>query len=813
MPALNSPDIERFTLSNGLNVVLCHAPRLKRCAASLRVAAGSHDVSRAWPGLAHFLEHLFFLGTERFAGDQNLMSFVQRHGGQINASTRERTTDFFFELPAAVFADGVERLCDMLAHPRMTMTDQLREREVLHAEFIAWSRDAEARHQLRVLAPINPQHPLKGFHAGNRYSLAVPNPAFQQALRDFYARFYRAGQITLCLSAPLPLSELKTLAQGYGALFTAGKIVTRQTPPPLVPSHTCLIDPDCGRQPGGAPFADEEHRLHLLFACEGLPDEAAQAVAFLCHWMNAPQPGGLVAELRDRGLVESLTAAPLYQFGDQLLFDIECKGSFPEANNPLASTRETITRLIFEWLAFFKMHWPGLVDEYQRVVQRRLQTCGALELAHHYSRDGSVQLDNTALQALLAQLTREPLAPAVPMPDAIRQPIDWQLPPPNPFLRTDQSGLDTGIADDTQTNALVFRRAQFGNGDDAAIYLRWRLPCAQSKCWRVLDAGLKEVTDNARQAGVNLSFSAYGAYWQLKLTGLHAPMASIVEHALRRLHTIDDRLLARYAGPDNDPPLMPIRQLLKLLPDRVLGGRDEAGSDDPHAVWSTARWSALTLDLPPASEARVRAALSAMPGSPDTQASPVATLAPGKHWRHEASDASEDAVLVFCPVAGASIQQEAAWRMLAHLAQAPFYQRLRVELQLGYAVFSGLRQIVGRTGLLFGVQSPVCGAADLVRHIETFIEQLPALIGAANLAEQQRALTAQFDPASLPNDQLAELHWQAHLAGHRADYLETLRETLANLETHLLLEAARQLSAAAAGWLVVANRPYSLVDS
>lgn len=51
---------EQLTLANGLRVVLCHAARLKRSAASLRVAVGSHDAPAAWPGLAHFLEHLFF---------------------------------------------------------------------------------------------------------------------------------------------------------------------------------------------------------------------------------------------------------------------------------------------------------------------------------------------------------------------------------------------------------------------------------------------------------------------------------------------------------------------------------------------------------------------------------------------------------------------------------------------------------------------------------------------------------------------------------------------------------------------------------
>ena len=174
MPAADSLATQNLKLPNGLTVSLCQAPRLKRCAAALRVAAGSHDVPQEWPGLAHFLEHLFFLGTDRFPGGEKLMAFVQRHGGQINASTRERTTDFFFELPQAVFADGLERFCEMLTHPRMALEDQLREREVLHAEFIAWSQDDAAQYQMKLLASVSPEHPLRWFHAGNRYSLAVP---------------------------------------------------------------------------------------------------------------------------------------------------------------------------------------------------------------------------------------------------------------------------------------------------------------------------------------------------------------------------------------------------------------------------------------------------------------------------------------------------------------------------------------------------------------------------------------------------------------------------------------------------------------
>ncbi len=352
------------------------------------------------------------------------MTFVQRHGGQVNASTRERTTDFFFELPQAAFAQGLERLCDMLAKPRMDIADQLREREVLHAEFIAWLGDSASRDQARLLTAINPQHPLRGFHAGNRYSLLVPNPAFQQALKDFYRGFYQAGQMTLCLTGPLPMAELQALATNHGAVFASGVKLKQRPPPALMASP---------RQAG--------EQNHLLFAVEDLPDKADEAVAFFCHWLNAAQPGGLVAELLRKGLGTSLHAAPLYQFGGQLLLDIEFTG------DPANAT--AISSLLFSWLGFFKAHWPTRIEEYQRLEQRRLQMCGALALANHHCRETPAQLSEQgqkALSALLSKLTAD-------VDNLDPEPVTWHLPAPNPFLGT--------AADDPA---------------EAALYLRWQLP-------------------------------------------------------------------------------------------------------------------------------------------------------------------------------------------------------------------------------------------------------------------------------------------------------------------------------------------------
>jgi secreted Zn-dependent insulinase-like peptidase len=191
------PDaIRHLTLANGLQLTLRHAPRLKRSAAALRVHAGSHDAPAKWPGLAHFLEHLFFLGTPRFPLEDGLMRYVQALGGQVNASTRERTTDFFFEVPpntlgrrsgAPVPDAGRTGPGHRTPTPR-TRSDPRR----VH-RLVAQPAGPAA---VRLAAVGVAKHPLGAFHAGNRYTLALQDAAFQQALAGFHQRFYQGGQIT-----------------------------------------------------------------------------------------------------------------------------------------------------------------------------------------------------------------------------------------------------------------------------------------------------------------------------------------------------------------------------------------------------------------------------------------------------------------------------------------------------------------------------------------------------------------------------------------------------------------------------------------
>ncbi|UTN74438.1 insulinase family protein [Pseudomonas aeruginosa] len=157
--AQHHPRSRACVLPNGLRLHLAHDPAASRAAAWLRVAAGSHDEPSAHPGLAHFLEHLSFLGGAAFPGDERLMPWLQVRGGQVNASTRGRTTDYFFEVTAEHLGAGLARLIDMLARPLLDIDAQRREREVLEAEYLARSADEQTLIDAALALGLPAGHP------------------------------------------------------------------------------------------------------------------------------------------------------------------------------------------------------------------------------------------------------------------------------------------------------------------------------------------------------------------------------------------------------------------------------------------------------------------------------------------------------------------------------------------------------------------------------------------------------------------------------------------------------------------------------
>ncbi|PVW30202.1 pyrroloquinoline quinone biosynthesis protein PqqF, partial [Klebsiella pneumoniae] len=107
----------------------------------------------------------------------------------------------------------------------------------------------------------------------------------------------------------------------------------------------------------------------------------------------------------------------------------------------------------------------------------------------------------------------------------------------------------------------------------------------------------------------------------------------------------------------------------------------------------------------------------------------------------------DTALLVFIPLPdGASL---AALRLLAQHCEPLFFQRLRVEQQIGYVVSCRYQRVADRDGLLMALQSPDRRAGELLRCGKDFLRQLAPMDEATFRPLQQR-LAAQIRASRPP---------------------------------------------------------------
>ncbi|RXH43665.1 pyrroloquinoline quinone biosynthesis protein PqqF, partial [Streptococcus pyogenes] len=119
--------------------------------------------------------------------------------------------------------------------------------------------------------------------------------------------FYQSGQMTLSLAGPQSLEELRALAQRFSDELAPGPLRPQTAPPALMPGHA-----------RGYQHVADNH-LHHVITCGA----ARQALEFLCAWLNAAAPGGLLAELKARKLASAMQASVLYAFAGQAVLDID----------------------------------------------------------------------------------------------------------------------------------------------------------------------------------------------------------------------------------------------------------------------------------------------------------------------------------------------------------------------------------------------------------------------------------------------------------------------------------------------------------
>ncbi|WP_249199129.1 insulinase family protein [Photobacterium sp. GJ3] len=300
----NDPKEYRYvTLENQLRVLLVHDQTAPRSAAALSVGIGHFDDPMDRQGMAHFLEHMLFLGTEKFPHPGEFQSFVNQYGGSNNAWTGTENTTYFFEIVPPAFAAGLERFGQFFTAPLFNADSIDKERQAVDSEYKLKLKDDVRRLYQVHKETINPEHPFSKFSVGDIGTLEDrPGKPVRDELIAFYRQHYSASLMGLVLLGPQTLDELQTYAEQFFGDIPDSNQDKADIAVPLV------TDRENARFITVEPIK-EVRKLTLSFSLPAMEHHyRSKPLSYLAHLLGNEGTGSLMSVLKSEGLINTLAA-------------------------------------------------------------------------------------------------------------------------------------------------------------------------------------------------------------------------------------------------------------------------------------------------------------------------------------------------------------------------------------------------------------------------------------------------------------------------------------------------------------------------
>lgn len=182
---------------------------------ALMVDVGSFSDPEKFQGLAHFLEHMIFMGSVKFPSENAFDNHIKKFGGFDNANTEAEETLFYFEICEDHLDSSIKRFVALFKEPLLKESSMTRERDAIESEFKEVKQDDETRRDA-LLASVcgRPGHVSSSFGWGNNKSLkddVGSDEELHAKLVEFKNKYYYADKMYLCVQARATLDFLEDL--------------------------------------------------------------------------------------------------------------------------------------------------------------------------------------------------------------------------------------------------------------------------------------------------------------------------------------------------------------------------------------------------------------------------------------------------------------------------------------------------------------------------------------------------------------------------------------------------------------------------
>ncbi|MBH0038885.1 insulinase family protein [Pseudoalteromonas sp. SWN166] len=353
-------EYKTLKLANDIEVILVSDPSAEKSAAALSVGVGLLHDPMSQQGMAHYLEHMLFLGTDRYPDTKGYSDFMTKNGGAHNAYTWLDITNYMFKINNDAFDEGLDRFSDFFKAPKLYPEYTDKEKNAVNAE---WSmrREMDFFGQFKLARKMMGDHPANRFLIGNLETLGdKENSSLHKETVDFYNKYYSSNIMKVALISNLSIAEMEQKAQKYFADIKNKNIEK--------PTVTAKLDFDNagGKRVFYAPNEDVK-QLQLDFTIANNNSEfALKPNRFVAYLLSNEMPGSPAQLLRDKGWVSQLSAsAAPNQYGNYGSLNVNA-----ELTDEGMKNRDEIVATIMQYIDLIKKE--GVDSKYFNEIRTSL---------------------------------------------------------------------------------------------------------------------------------------------------------------------------------------------------------------------------------------------------------------------------------------------------------------------------------------------------------------------------------------------------------------------------------------------------------
>lgn len=223
----DSRNYKYFLLPNNIKCLVVSDPESQYSSASMNVHVGS--IHEDIHGLAHFLEHMLFLGTSKYPIENHYKSYLKTHGGQCNAFTASEDTNFYFKVASESFLPALDIFSQFFISPLFNADAVARELKAVDSEYNKNLLDDNWRFYQILKDSMN--SPYNHFGLGCSKTLGIEG--IREKVIEFYEKHYSSNVMSLVLYGQEKIETLEQWAMDMFCLVPDKGVVLESLEKPI----------------------------------------------------------------------------------------------------------------------------------------------------------------------------------------------------------------------------------------------------------------------------------------------------------------------------------------------------------------------------------------------------------------------------------------------------------------------------------------------------------------------------------------------------------------------------------------------------